>query len=65
MEEEDFSTEELKQIIVTVSELIDSELKLTGEEHRNIRAALSKVGRFIDTVGGASAQTPRKGKRDA
>lgn len=59
-----YDIDELYAIVESVAELIDTQLRLTGEEHRNIRANLGKVSRFIQSHESMPVG-PVKGKRDA
>lgn len=61
---EEYDLDELHAIVESVACIIDTQLKLTGEEHRNIRANLGKVSRFIKCHENIPAG-PVKGKRDA
>lgn len=59
-----YDIDELHAIVESVAELIDTQLRLTGEEHRNLRANLGKVSRFIRAHENMPVG-PAKGKRDA
>lgn len=63
MDEEVFVIQELVGIVEETAELIDSQLLLTGEQHRSVRANLMRVARCLQSVEQRPA-TPLKGKRD-
>lgn len=63
MEEEVFVMQELVAIVEETAELIDAQLLLTGEQHRQVRANLMRVARCLQSIEPKPA-TPVKGKRD-